>query len=1597
MDIRDDDRFEDVRQADTRNVDERVERAERDKMQADARMDKDKEGLERSAFSACERNMEEIEKQGFSKELLDDVKANPNLVLLDLRNEKDLLDYAKDNFSKEANKNLEELVKVDYNRETERSVIDTVKEYSIYSKMQDIEKDGNNVVNTRNITPEKLQQDAREIVDRINHLNVRDRLDRNLELSKHNKISKSVIVDGRFNRPDREKYVPNREIIKKTYQTREVSDRYKENRNLLEKWNINRDDDREKERAEVLKQAIKDINLSPVVENYILDMDKEELKEVMSNMNTRDDYEKFLDRVSDSVKPEDKVAIREELQRNEIEKMATWTKDERTVGLAKEVHVRNWEQAMQDRDNQVAELNRNTLAFREVEERLSQIADQDKYGRYIFPNKGDNIMSRIDNIDKVKSVAAINLAMTSRDDAASKRFIEKCIDPKIDSKNPQRTYNLIKSLSDDIRESRYQDALNKQNIVNGDRVYIENVRLTENKSNDIKPEKDIEWQRDRVRIADLKESDKIHKGDLNSLTNLREIREETRTFLEKEAFKDLPRNASERQKTEAYIDKLANQKSIVAKFSNPIIERDLTNGKGAERYGKEIEEKAQKYYEVAKFSDNKDLKDSIKEVIDNARNSSNKEEQKLAACFDYKDRISKAFIKGNIESIEADVRNDIGDIKPEYGQMIYKDGMDKDDVEKTVRDLVTQRAIMVPNMKDEKLQILLTQTRENDTSKERLEALMGRELNKTDMKIQGHLASMRHQEIIDRTAYALRSNDRVQANKDVNDFLKETLTQERIDGDNKLIRDYADEKFETLKYNTFVVGELSGMSDNMFNFFNSSQAREIFLDNIKDKGDNDIREEYGSYDPRGDISKDLDTPQRITENNNEYMESLLSTFKSAGINIDPKVLNIIPERNEMIGTRESVLVEKEAMDSVHRGSDTYREIGDGKYESRTMGEIDKKEVERLNQMFNNLFNVRNSVEMFSKDMNPRDAIELVSRGDYLRPLLNPSKYEQISDAYDREREIFGKNMDFLKNKLENRFHASMKRENMFMSKMDDRFKDATFKDLMDPKNTELRDYFVQRSEELRGAAYKAEAIESRNKKDLYEDSIRGIKDRRTPIEKQRDALEKEINELRQQKFILDKRIGESNARVKDLNERHQKNLQKLEEKRDEQLKGLKDGIFARVQRMKINMEYKVELDRLESEINTEMRFAKSVAGPDINESKELSREMQGRIEELKESVKSLTKKAALDNRDRDRRYANVEYKKFLRTLVNKENTLRTSDYVIPKIESDKTNYHAMKDPAVRDVYDYKTRNRIDVKLNNKIKAANERIRLMDEERKFLDDLREYQESPEGIMDKQREEVRDYYAEMERSSKDINHFIRLLEEKEPQIANELGVTGLRMPADPKDPALYEVLNNTFVKYLDVQIYDTTAYQKLEKMMGIEERFQKNPQSVSPDVTQEKIDKAIEGWKVAYGHRDLSKQDLKNIYHNPPTETLKAVKMDHDARMRELEDLARLNRESEVYNTMVYQNSEIDEDSYYDLYGYNEQDFDLSPDIIEQLSKEQEDYERIITDAEAGRREMMSKMLDKRYEQEKAEREERNRIENEHKTRADFLAEERAKRG
>lgn len=1545
MDARDDDRMPE-REIDTRTqeITNRIERSERDREQ-----DEGREKLEPSkdALLSCEKNMDEIERSGFSKELLDEIKNNPNVFLIDIKDEKDLQDYTKDSLSDDAKQNLNNMLK-----DESKNTLNSLKEYAVYSKMEVIEKDGINSTVSKDISSDKLKEDAREIVNKINDLKTRDDLDRKLEIPSKNSINKAVITDGRWNSPDRERYVSekDRDAIEKTYQTRDVSDRYREERDLLDKWKIDKDDDRERTRAITLEKTIKDINLSPAVENYVLNMDKDGLKELMSNMNTRDDYEKFLDRVADSVRPEDKEALRDELHKNEVEKMATWTKDERDVGLAKEVKFRSFIKDMPKANSREDELNKNMVAFRETEEKLSKIADMDKDGRYIFPNKNDNITSRIDNMDKVKSVAAINLAMITRDEKDSQKFIEKNIDSKIDSKNPEKTANLIRTLSEDIRDERYQDALNKEGITNGDRIYVETVRLTEDKSNDIKPESEIEWDRNRFRVAELKEEDKINKGDLRSLTNLREIKEETRDVFEKQVFKDIPKDMPEKDKTSLYIEKLAEQKAIVAKFSNPIIERELTNGKGAERYGKEIEEKAQKYFETAKFADNKDLKDNIKEIIDNARSSPDKNEQKLAECFDFKDRISKAFIRGNLESIEADVRNDIGDIKASHGQMIYKDGMDKNDVEKTVRALVTQRAVAVPNIKDNKLEILLNERRNSDEAKEKLEKYFSRELTKDDVKIQGHLASMRYQEIVDRTAYALRSDNKLQAERDVNTFLKDTLNQTKIDADNKIIGNFADEKFNTLNYNTFVIGEFSGMSDNAFNLFNSSQLREIFIDDIKDSSDNDIREEYGNYDPRGDDSRDLDTPIRVTENSTLYSEALLSTFKEEGINLDPKIINIVPERGEELSYREAVLVEKEAMDAVREGRDTYKELDNGKFESRTLGPIDKAEAERLNEMFNNLFSFSKAGGMFYKDMNPKDAIELVARGEQLQPLLNPNKYEQNSEVFEREREIYNHNMSFLKDRLETRFNSAMKRESMFLEKADARFRNAKVEDLykFDKNGKEtvpgLRDYFMQRSEDYRAAMYKEEIIQERNRKDLREDVLRGIQDRRSPSQKQKDIVEKEINELRQEKFRTDRKLSAVERDIRAAQERHQVNLRELENKRDEQLKGLKDGFFAKIKRIEINTNFEWEKNKLEEALNKDIEIYSNIGGFNYKEELAKSVAIKDRIESLNQSMKVLTRQSIEEIRDDNIKYANIQYDRFVRSLVEKENTLVTKNFTVPILKSENRSKEQLKDSLIKDIYDYKTRNLMETKLNNKIEAARVRIRNFEEEEKSLRDLAEYRESPEGVAEQREYDDKAFYYEMERSAKDINHVLDVLREKEPQTARDLGVYDLRMPENPKDPAMYDVLNNTFVKYLDVQIYDRFAYDKLEKLLRTDAAYQRTPEKFPKEITQEKIDEKIEGWKVSYGYRDLSKDELRNVWLKPPTKTLLEVKAEADTRQQMAKDLEKIEDEYDIFD-----DSYIDEDSYNDLYD-NNYEFPIPDSVIEEIaereSQDEEDDEDVM---------------------------------------------------
>ena len=1493
--------------------------------------------LERSKdiVKSITENKDRIEEQGFGKPLLSDVQKYREEIMLDIRTEKDLIDFAKDRFSAESVSLLEELVSIKYNIETELPVLDTLREYSLYDRLEELEIEGKTAVKSQSIDADELRNNVREYVDKIGSSNIREGLEERIDI-RDNPISKDVL---NYNR-EREVYISesDRERSSETIYSREFSERFKEDRDLLEKWDIDRDSKGlERDRALMLEKAIEDINLSPIVENYLMDMDKEDLEKVLTDVNSRMDYEKFLDRAAEHTGTSNKDEARDELEKNYYEQMLSWTKDERTVGLAVPVDINKTErfEHVKFAAQRTEDLERRYLAFDQFEKDvLKDKADMDKDGRYILPNKTENFMSRIDDIDKTKAVAAIQLSMIDRDNEHSKDFIHKSIDSRIDRGNLENTKDLVKELTTDIRESRNHEKTYNTSLTNGSRVFFEKDEEIERSYNYFDEKKELTGV---LKVEDVRDKDILHKGDLRDLVKVKESRDSAAGF-EREVIKD--DRISEKEKTELFIDKLSEQKTIVNRFSNKVIEIELTKNVGRESFGKEAEERAQKAFETIKFSSNQKLRDETKKMIENSRNSSDKEENKVAQCFDMKNEVSKAFIRGQLESLEKDIRFEIGDTRTDINQMLYLDGRDAKEVESDVRDMVMYRATKLPINKDDRLEILLTERDRSETVKD-IEKSLGRNIGEDELKFQTYLASNRMQEIVSRTAYALRGEDKNKSERNINEFLVAKFDLEKNDREGKLLGNIADERYRTMLFeSTMGTGgatERHPDTDNNFDFHNSSAMREYMINQVLEKNEDIINVIFGEFEPSLEKTMDEKLPEMMDYNNALYMASFGRHFMDEGIAIDARVINVVPERSGTAGFAERHVLERETIQGVFNGVDSYRELDNGNYTSRTMGEIPKEEAERLNGMFRQMFDYHNARELFENNMRPSDAIELVARGEVISDHLRYKGIERGEGPWNREIKSYLHNIDYLRDALEKNFERTVHNEGMlFMSPADERFADSNYKDLFklndrgELANPELKEHFVERSEELMSALYKQDFLAERDLKESLDDVNKGISDRRNPFEKERDRLKLEIQREETKINRIEALVNKEVAKTEDLKAYNEERISKLTERRDEELALVSRGPLSRLKEVSVNMKYNLQLREIK---NDEKAYEEDLRNVIANTDRQIN-EHQVTIEQLEARVLELRGESVQELISERHAYAEEKYQELYESWSDKGRTFTTNDWKLDatlgrdyKSQADKIKLYE----DVRQMYYFDNYDRLESRLENRIKAAELRVNQINAkyDSSFF---RSEENAPDEIA--RSEELR--IEEMSKAAQDINTSLSISLER----AQELNIHDIEMPMDSSDYILYEsALNEKFVEYLKTEIHQPEIFEEIYRSVGELRDYEAGRGELREGESVRDREKEIEGWvRRSSIQRRTPIENIKENLQERPSVTLRTAYESYNERMARYDALSELEMGSvgagvwsdEYYSHLDDIRDEVYNDLYLESINYSEHVPEMTPE-------------------------------------------------------------------
>lgn len=1453
-----------------RDIVDKKER-EKNKPDKDLNIKKNRENV----LDSISKNIDRIEKQGFERPLLDDLKKHSNEVILDVRNVDELRDFADKNFSKEGKENLENILNIRYNVEKERPGYETVKEYAILTKMEKMEKDGIKVVKDHTVTPEKIQGDLSKIVDKIEDMKVREGLEHRIQIEKDIKISKAVICDTRYNNPSRERYTSEKEKEKttKSFWEREAANKYKENVDYLDRWGYERDSssskdidreiEKDRERAVVLEKVIKEMNISPVVENYILNLQKDELQNVLLEVNTREDYEHFLDKVVDSVKEEDKEAIRDELYKNELQQMAFWKQDDRAGGQQVDLNyfkgpkTGNEKEFFEIREHQ-EQVIKDYIKIEKHE--ISKIADRQSDGRYVFSNEKDNFLGRIDNVDKIKATAAIHLAMISRDEKGSKDFIRNNIDSRISVDKPDNVRTLVKEITSDIRQSRDNAFASRTLVTNG-----QAVRFEKDYKEEMEQRHPYNFHKhEPTGIFKVEERDfanKVHRGNLEDLARIKSARDYSRAVekhvdkLKDEKGKNEDKNKSlkeiEKEKTSKMIELLAKDERIVNKFSSRTIETELVKDVGKKEFGPKIEKEAYIAYQIMRFSKDEGLKESIEKRILSSKESSLKEERALYECFKQKTEITTAFIRGELESIEADIRFNTKDTIMDIEGMSYTGRESVVELEKDIREMVIYRATHLPNIKNERLEILLDEKNKYKTIK-KLEKSLGRSIKSNEeLKMQVAIQSNRMQEIIQRTALAMRSDDKDATNAKVNSFLNAKLAEENAGRDGKLLKGHREEMYNNISNFVFYTSgrEYQNFNaiSNPFDFFNSSMSRDYMITGMRNQNQ-DIMEGHFRYNNQeAGLLVETELPKGISEINSEYLLGMVGRFGEAGINLDPRITTLIANRNDSHTNQEITIINKETFDYLRNSSSIYKENSDGTFRTLTMGDVSRSEIERIDELFNKMFDEKAAMVAYGTTLRPADALEVLARGESTYAVLQNSPKSFDDNVYKNEIELFKDIYSKLDKEVERSFKEAVQGGKLeFLGPPDSKFKDCSYREMIDKTddspfgNRELRAYYLERIPQVRDALIKEDFAIQRERARVFEDVSRGIQDRKNKFDTEKEITRLELNRAGAELIKMKKDKDEAKAYNEEIRAMNKEKVAELKAEYDNRAKEISKGPFGFIESLSL----KVEKYKTERELNAEIEKWESFISQRESElpSDERIKETGNRVEVLKSVIKTLEVKSSKHNLDDRIDYVKEKLREEKNRWHDHELSLRVHDFIKDKPLEEIITYKDVlsEDKRLAQLQNYKVTEKERILLKNRPLAFEARYKSLVKRQDFDERYENYKQTYDYQMYQDKKEV--YKANQKLDT------MRSITEKQREVSEYLQHHDVYIPFDATERPMAEFINRE--AYMSLYIQQVIDWRKLDRLYNIVNELkyiEERPDSEERTEAIKSKEQEIENWK------------------------------------------------------------------------------------------------------------------------------------------------------
>lgn len=1273
-----------------------------------------------------DKERETIYKSGFDRSFSDEIKGKELLIIVDLKDEKDLLDYAKSNFSEKLQENLKELTSISYNKETERSVLDTVKELAVYSRIESVQKYDGFIRSKTSIDKiEKLPEEVRKVIDSVNKINVREKIDRTINL-KDTILKRTIILPRNDEEKSRKRFISHvgREYFDKHYQTRDVANRLMkdDHYDIKSAWSIDKDKEIDRERADIIESAIKSFNLSKPIETYILTMDKDDMKETLKSMTSPKAYENLREDVLQVFSGAKQDLLREEFKKNDLEKRATWTEDERNTQKT----VKGIVKSDYHYDYARVPYNNDFLNFVTLErEELPKYADKQLDGSYIFLNKDDTVLGRISNEDSIKTVLALNLAMiekdTDKDAADFLKLVDKSIDKNLDIKENGR--NVARDIAVIVRQAKYQMEDNRESLKNGDRVVI-------TKEKEETPHR--EEPRFRTIEKEAKPHEIFHKGDLRDL-NLTYVLRNTAIKTEERLLKDADKRLKPIEKTNKFIEELSKDRAVIEKLKDPVLEKEMTINSAQRYYGDAIEKDSQRFFEVIRFGNDKDR---LAAEIEIEKLRENPEENKdLLAAYDMKVRIANACLKGTIDSIVVESRYTMGgDTGPK--RSLHRDIAHLPEFEREVRILTAEKILTIPAELRNKPVHNLIKMKNDDGLREFLTQRNGYEPRNADLKMFKFIAKSIYLERFERTMLALVDKD----NKQQSNFDIQSMVYAKLEHEDKTIFPSVGTFKEMYGYHlleaSYLLRNFEQSALDKFDYINSSKMRLDAIENIKDS-DYDQWAKDINKDPKLDkslnpIRHDIySNGHMVWENGKLYLEDKIARYNDMEINFDARQHDLLLEEirqhvpgfewmAEMMAFSEGTFITNDIsdmvkMDDIKDGKDLYLPHPNGQYESATMGLISLEKVKELNEGFNELMKPDGARPMIDNKLDIEKAIEYVARYDKLDidewRVLNE---EQVND-YKFDFAVLRHNITIMRDSLQKSFIDVNDKTRTESKDIERKFKDVKFKDLfdrnkLDPEfKKEYMRYFKDRVNAVKRENFKRNILLERDEKRNKEDKLGGIKDRRLEIEKRRDEVKLELDRTRVQIYNQNRDMIRENIKAQEGLIRNTERLKNLEQERDAAIREKAFGVFKKITEMRIRKEYMDEINRVKGHIAEYQKIISDFK----NYEKVGKSENNSKIEILENQLNNLRLQAHIERAEEEEKYVVEAIDKlqakseliseYLDTKGYKEGFSKFLEEYKKNDIKEAPHYRGMYDFYTRKEYEQNISKTRDVKFQNKIR------------------------------------------------------------------------------------------------------------------------------------------------------------------------------------------------------------------------------------------------------------------------------------------------------